>query len=458
VTTNAHELRFSFFGLRRNPFNVSPDRSFFFSTPAHESLLAELLFAIQARQGLMMLTGKSGSGKTMLLLQLLDALRHRNVSTAYIFYSNLRVDDLFQFILEDFRITPRSSRKSDVIQVLHRWLLQRRMAGDTPVIIIDEAQTVPAETLDELRLLLNLESSDGKLVQIVLAGQPELEEKLRRTELLQLRQRVMFRCRLPLLSPGETSAYIQSRLAQAGRTEPGLFPDETVAAIYDCSKGIPRVVNLLGERALIQAYAEQKRSVSPSDILHIASDFDLLENPLSLETGESVAQSPRVLRFPQSSPDASSLSELRSAFISELSKALSDAGVKANVTRPSATTLSVTPPAHPEATLGSGVTGASAQVPAPTRRMQAARRNVQSVGKARQEAATSGGRRLKEPHDLRGWHKRRVRLARYWGDVAYSFYSDLQRVHLTRYWGDVAYSFRSDLRIFYLDCRRFLGS
>ena len=352
------------------------------------------------------------------------------------------------------------------------------MAGDTPVIIIDEAQTVPAGTLDELRLLLNLESSDGKLVQIVLAGQPELDEKLRRTELLELKQRVMFRCRLPLLSPRETSAYIQSRLAHAGGTEAGLFPEETVAAIYGYSKGIPRVINLLGEHAHIKAYAEQKRSISPEDILYIASDFDLVENPLGLRTGESSVQSHRVLRFPQPSPEPSALSALRLAFISELSKALNDSAVKDNFTPPGSTLLSLMLPAHPEVPLEPGVTGASAQVPAPTGGLGATGRNVASAGVPREEAAASHDRRFKEPHASPGWRKRRSHLARYWGNVAYSFHHDLQsshltrywgnvtysfhhdlrRSHLTRYWGDVAYSFRRDLRIFYLDCRRFLGS
>jgi len=478
VTTAAYELRFSFFGLQRNPFNVSPDRSFFFSTPAHESLLAEMLFAIQARQGLMLLTGESGSGKTTLVQQLLDTLSHQGVSTAYIFYSSLGVEDLFQFVLEGLGVTCKSNRKGDVIRVLHRWLLQRTMVGDTPVIIIDEAQTVPAGTLDELRLLLNLESHDGKLVQIVLAGQPGLDEKLRRTELLQLRQRVMFRCRLPVLSPRETSAYIQSRLAHAGGTEPGLFPEETIAAIYGYSKGIPRLINLLGEHALIKAYAEQKRSISPEDILYIASDFDLVENPLSLGAGKSSVESHRVLRFPQPSPEPSALSALRLAFISELSKALNDSAVKGNVTRPGSTLLSLMPPAHPELPLEPGVTGASAQVTGPTGGLQDAARNGASAGAPLGEGVALRGRKRKEPHASRGWRKRRSHLARYWGDVAYSFHRDLRRSHLTRYWGDVAYSFhrdlrrshltrywgdvaysfRRDLRIFYLDCRRFLGS
>jgi len=432
---------------------VSPDSRFFFSTPAHESLLAQLLFAIQARQGLVLLTGESGSGKTTLLQQLLDVLSHQSVSTAYIFYPGLQVEDLFQFILEDFGVTCKSGRKGHVIQVLQQWLLQRSLAGDTPAIIIDEAQEIPTRTLDELRLLLNLESPEGKLVQIVLAGQPELDEKLRRRKFHQLRQRIMFRCRLPRLNPRETSAYIQSRLAQAGGTEPSLFPEETVAAIYGYSKGIPRVINLLGEHALINAYAAQKRTVSPEDIFFIASNFNLVENPLSLGKGESPAQRHEVLHFPQPSPEPGSLSALRLAFLSELSKALNDSGVKRNVARP----------------------GPSSQVPALTPELQADGRNFASAGVPQEMAAASGGRTLKGKH-ARGWRKRRSHLARYWSDVAYSFHRDLRSSYFTRYWGDVTYSlhrdlrgshftrywvdvtysFHRDLQAFYSECRRFL--
>jgi general secretion pathway protein A len=426
MNTTSNELPFSFFGLQRNPFNVSPDRRFFFPTPAHESFLAELLFAIRARQGLVLLTGECGSGKTTLLQQLLDTLSHLSVSTAYIFHSRLDVEDLFQFILEDFGLTCESTRKGDVIQTLHRWLLQRHLAGDTPVIVIDEAQSVPARALDELRLLLNLEADNGKLVQIVLAGQPELDEKLRRMELRQLRQRVMFRCRLPLLSPKETSAYIQSRLAQAGATETGLFPEETMTAIYGYSKGIPRAINLLGEHALINAYAEQKRSISPEDILYIASDFDLIENPLSRGTGESIAQNRRVLRFPQLSPERGSLSELRMDFISGLFKRLEDAGITGRVASPGSTPL------------GTEVSSARAPVPVTTGVLRAARHNLASARNPREEAAASYSRRPIELEFSSEWHRRRS--------------------HLAQYWGDVAYSFRRDLRSFYLDCRRFLAS
>src|SRR5262249_6917317 len=150
---------------------------------AHESALTELLFAIQTRQGLMVLTGESGTGKTTLLRRLLDTLQHLGISSSYVFHPRLDTPDFLQFILQDFGVPCPSGRKGEVLQTLHHWLLQRHQAGDTPVAIVDEAQALRAPSLDELRLLLNLESTRGKLMQIVLAGQPELEEKLRRPEL-----------------------------------------------------------------------------------------------------------------------------------------------------------------------------------------------------------------------------------------------------------------------------------
>lgn len=428
MTTTAYSQLFSFFGLQQNPFNVSPDLRFLFTTPAYQSTLSELLFAIQNRQGLMLLTGEAGAGKTTLLQQLLDTLNRRGVSSSYIFHSRLDSDDLFQFILEDFGVPCSSRRKGDVLQVLHRWLVERHRAGDTPVIIIDEGQVVPAATLDELRLLLNLESSNGKLVQIILAGQPELDEKLRRTELRQLRQRVMFRCRLPLLNLEETSAYIQSRLTIAGLNELQLFPPDTIAAIFGYSKGIPRTVNLLGEHALINAYAGQKSSVTPEDIRYIAADFDLIENPLSLNPGELKEERDGVLRFPHFSPEPGSLSALRMAFVSQQAF-----GVNA------ATLLSATSQSGPELVLEQGL---GLPPPAPLAPMPIAIPKEQQAKSSRatlegavpvvaSESALSStpAARIKTAEHsarTRGWHshKHRSRFAKYWREVARSFRQD----------------------------------
>ena len=293
-----YEQFFSFMGLREDPFHVSPDPRFYYSTPAHESALAELLYGIETRQGFLVLTGEAGTGKTCLLNQILDWLRRRGRSSAYIFHTHLKPIGLFRFILNDFGIPCQSKSKSDFVNALHTWLLQRHAAQDLPVLILDEAQGLPLQTLDELRLLLNLETPRGKLLQIILSGQPELDEKLRLPALRQLRQRVMVHSRLPVLTQKETAAYISSRLATAGCSHSSLFPDEVVREIYTSSRGIPRIVNLLCEHALMFAYAERQRIVSPEMIQRISADFDLLANPLVVNDLELQPDYVRLAPFP----------------------------------------------------------------------------------------------------------------------------------------------------------------
>ena len=416
--TATYASLFSFFGLQQNPFHVSPDPRFYFSTPAHESVLSELLFAIHTRQGLMVLTGEAGAGKTTLLHQLLETLRSRGVSSSYVFHSHLETDDLFQFILEDFEVPCNSRRKADVLQALHQWLVERHAAGDSPVIILDEAQVLPTSTLDELRLLLNLESPHGKLVQIVLAGQAELEEQLRRTELRQLRQRMMFRCRLPLFDLRETSAYIHSRLAHGGLRETGLFPPETVEVIYDYSKGIPRTINLLGEHALINAFAAQKHCICPEDIHYIAGDFDLVENPLSLGAGaRAVDKQQPEHRFPLLSPELRSLSARRWEFLARASQQASAPPAMPAAIQPSSPAMVL------EGTLRLDVSPNADPVAAP-----------QSQENAR---TASAGVTHEHPGAMvvrRGW--RRVH----------------HKSRFVAYWKDVADSFRRDIRAFQSDC------
>ena len=281
-----YEQCLNFLGLREDPFHVSPDPRFYYSTPAHESALAELLFGIETRQGFMVLTGEAGTGKTCLLNQILDWLRQSQHSSAFIFHSHLEPIGLLRSILRDFGLPCQTKSKSELVATLHTWLLERHAAGDLPVLILDEAQALPLHTLDELRLLLNLETPQGKLLQIILSGQPELEAKLHLPALRQLRQRIMFHSRLRLLTEEETAAYICRRLAAAGVSNPSLFPDEVVKDIYASSAGIPRVINLLCEHALISAYAEQQQNVSTEMIRRIAVDFDLQLHPLAVSEPE----------------------------------------------------------------------------------------------------------------------------------------------------------------------------
>jgi len=285
-----NEQFLDFVGLREDPFHVSPNPRFYYPTPAHDTALAGLMFGIETRRGLLVLTGEAGTGKTTILKQILDWLRQRGRSTAFIFHTRVEPIGLLRLILADFGVPGESKFKSDLIRTLHHWLLQRHAANDLPVLILDEAQALPPQTLDEIRLILNAETPQGKLLQIILSGQPGLEDKLRLLALGQLRQRIMSHSRLPALTEKETAAYISRRLAVAGCSDTSVFPQEVVQSIYAISRGIPRVVNLLCEHALICAYGEQRRVISPEMIQRIATDFDLCSNPLATTGNETQAR------------------------------------------------------------------------------------------------------------------------------------------------------------------------
>lgn len=297
MTIDTHQRFFGYFGLSENPFHVSPNPRFYHSTPAHDSANQELLYGLQTRQGLLVLTGEAGTGKTTLLNSILESLARRNISTAYVFHPLLEPTELFECILRDFGVKYSSNRKVDLLAALQDWLIAREAVADCPVVIIDEAQSLSLRMLDELRLLLNLETPRGKLLQIILAGQTKLEEKLRRPELRQLRQRVMFHCKLPTLSAEQTAAYVQTRLSHAGLPTSDLFLPDALQCIYKHAKGIPRVINLLCEHALITAYGEQRHSIAAEAIQQIAADFDLAANPISVEVDYSDSRSGRFTSF-----------------------------------------------------------------------------------------------------------------------------------------------------------------
>jgi general secretion pathway protein A len=279
-----YEELFGHFGLARNPFVVSPDPTSFYSTLGHDEALLQLAFGVKTRQGLMVLTGEPGTGKTILLHCFVDWLRQRErYSAAYIFHTLVCSTDLLQLILKEFGIACDCRSKGDMVIALMGWLSERCKRGDCPVIVIDEAQGLSNAALEEVRLLLNAEMRGAKLVQIVLAGQLQLEEKLRHPHLAQLRQRMMCYWRLRPLTEGETAGYIVKRLESAGSNDVNLIPPETVREIYWYSKGVPRVINLLGEHALLSAYADGRKFVDISDVASVAKQFELDEEARSAE-------------------------------------------------------------------------------------------------------------------------------------------------------------------------------
>lgn len=266
-----------FFGLREGPFNVNPDPRYLYLTRHIQEALAGLTYGIQNRKGFILLTGEVGTGKTTLLNRLLDWLRGQKVATAYIFNSRVEVNHLFDFMMADFEIPYESREKSHVLLRLNQWLLERYRAGETAVLIVDEAQNLSPEVLEEVRLLTNLETSTEKLLQIVLTGQPELEEKLKLPQLRQLRQRITLRCHTSALSLEETFGYIAERLRIAGASGEPIFSKEAIQTVHLYSRGIPRVMNLLCEHSMINAYVDSLRPVPAHLVEEVAHEFQLDE-------------------------------------------------------------------------------------------------------------------------------------------------------------------------------------
>jgi len=266
-----------FFGLKDSPFNVNPDPRYLYMTKQTQEALAGLTYGIQNRKGFILLTGEVGTGKTTLLNQLLDWLRAQRMSTAFIFNSRLDVNQLFDFIMADFEIPCESREKSVVLMRLNSWLLERYRTGGTAVLIIDEAQNLSTDILEEIRLLTNLETTTQKLIQIVLSGQPELEEKLKLPQLRQLRQRITMRCRTAPLTLDETFRYVAERLRIGGANGEAIFSKEAVQTVHNYSRGIPRVVNALCEHSLIDAYVDGVRPVPAQIVEEVAREFQLDE-------------------------------------------------------------------------------------------------------------------------------------------------------------------------------------
>jgi general secretion pathway protein A len=267
-----------FFGLRANPFNVNPDPRYLFLTRHTEEALACLTYGIQSRKGFVLLTGEVGTGKTTLINKLLEWLRAQQVPTAFIFNSKMNVPQFLDYMMADFGIPCDTKSKSQILLRLYGWLLERYRSGETAVLIVDEAQNLADEVLEEIRMMTNLETFTEKLLQIVLVGQTELEQKLKQPNLRQLRQRLTLRAKTHPLTLEETKAYIQQRLRIAGSNGHQIFDPESLAAIHRYSSGIPRVVNLICEHCLVSAFVDQQKAVLPNIVDAVARDFDLGDN------------------------------------------------------------------------------------------------------------------------------------------------------------------------------------
>jgi len=253
-------MNLSFYGLTEKPFSTTPDPNFLYPTPGHREALAQLTYGLQESKGFIVLTGEVGTGKTTLLHALLRRL-DSNTAVAFVFNSTLPFDGILEYMLEDFGIAKAGESQAQRLFALNNFLIERRRAGQSTVLIIDEAQNLAPATLEQVRLLSNFETPTDKLLQIVLVGQPELRAKLELPELRQLKQRIGLRCTIPPLTPDEVKHYIKNRLRVAGATDLGLFSDRAISRIAQYSRGIPRVINIVCDHCLLTGYADQRRRI-----------------------------------------------------------------------------------------------------------------------------------------------------------------------------------------------------
>jgi type II secretory pathway predicted ATPase ExeA len=279
-----------FFHLRKSPFGMNPDPSCLFMTTSHREALAGLLYAIHKRKGFVVLTGDAGTGKTTLLRALIQSVE--NVKFSLILTPRVNSDEFLELALLDFGVVDVPAAKSKRIAIFQDLLSELNHQGKSPVLMVDEAHTLSPETLEEIRLLTNFETSDTKLLQIVLAGQQDLGATLNRDDLRQLKQRVEVRMDLRPLAASEVGAYIQHRWTHANGSNPPPFTIDAIDLIARASRGIPRLVNSICDNALLLAYASEDLIINTSHISQVLNDLDL-SNPGAPRSGLARARSVR---------------------------------------------------------------------------------------------------------------------------------------------------------------------
>jgi general secretion pathway protein A len=265
----------AFFGLISNPFNLSPDPAFLFRSPQHEEALANLIYGVQSRKGFIALTGEVGTGKTTMLECLRDHLDAHQTPFAFVFNSRLTPEQFFEMVAYDFELPCSRTSKTEVLFALNAMLLDRANQNRTAALIVDEAHNLDWNVLEEIRLLGNLENRRGKLLQIILSGQPELDRKLEQSEYRQLRQRIALRCRLRAFTASETSQYIATRLSRAGLRDQKVFPADILLEIHRRTEGIPRVTNSVCDNMMLTAFAMESRVTTLEMLDEVSNDLQL---------------------------------------------------------------------------------------------------------------------------------------------------------------------------------------
>jgi len=272
------------FGLQELPFTITPDTSFFFAHSSHQDALNTLLVAARSGEGFMKVIGEVGTGKTLLCRKFMGTLEHHEFVTAYIPNPYLQPMTLLFACADELGIKyPQHINQHQLLKLLNRYLIDTYAEGKRVLLCLDEAQAIPLETLESLRLLSNLETERRKLLQVVLFGQPELNARLDNPSIRQLKQRVSFSCQLSPLSLSEVEFYISHRLAVAGYRGPRLFPHKVVKQIYRASNGIPRLVNILAHKSLMAAFGEGARVLAERHVRMAVTDTESTQGVRSVK-------------------------------------------------------------------------------------------------------------------------------------------------------------------------------
>lgn len=270
----------SFYDLRERPFDLTPDPRYLFLTPAHREALSNLQYGVSTGVGLTVLTGEAGTGKTTLIRAALDTPEVGRVRTVYLNNPTLTRLEFIEFLAAEFDLgADAAGSKTVLLRRLRDQLLELHRRGTRAALIIDEAQSLPDELLEEIRLLANVETNTAKLISLVMVGQPELADRLNQPSLRQLKQRVGLRCQLFPLDLDETAAYITARVNTAGGDAATLFTRDAVIDIHRHSKGIPRVVSVICNNALISGFALEQRPVGKGTVREVCHDFDITAAP-----------------------------------------------------------------------------------------------------------------------------------------------------------------------------------